>query len=155
MIQYLLDYFRYNDWANKKLLQTILALPDKNETMRLFSHLIYSQNKWHNRVSKAQNDNDLDWFGPTFGEHEIEERWNESLAKWELLLNASDTEPDEYVIFTRKTDGKLMRVKLKDIVFQLNCHSVHHRAQINKLISGQGVAVPATDYILTAISEVS
>ena len=154
MKQYLLDYFAYNDWANKKILQAILLLPEKDGALYLFSHLIYAQDKWFNRVTKQQNDNDLAWYGAAFDEQEIEDRWNKSYVQWSLLLNNPDTETDEYVVFNRKADGALMRVKLKDIIFQLNCHAVHHRAQINKLISSQGVAVPATDYIFTAISEV-
>jgi uncharacterized damage-inducible protein DinB len=69
------------------------------------------------------------------------------------LEEATDADMEEDILFARKTDGKQMKVKLKDIVFQLNCHSVHHRAQINELISAQGIPVPATDFILTAISE--
>lgn len=153
MIQYLLDYLKYNDRANKQLLQTILTLPDKAEAMRLFSHIIYAQNKWYNRVTKERNDNDYDWSGPAFSELEAAQQWDNSYRQWEALLTAMDTDVEQYVYFTRKADGKLMKVKLRDIIFQINCHSVHHRAQINKLISSQGIAVPLTDYIFSAISE--
>ncbi len=155
MNQYLLDYFLYNDQANRKLLETILQLPEPTEALKLFSHLITSQDKWYNRVSKERNDTDLTWFGPVFGQQAIEHAWNTSFEKWRsLLVVATDETLDTYIFFTRQSDGKKMKVKLKDIVFQLNCHSVHHRAQINKLISCQGLPVPNTDYIFSALSEV-
>ncbi len=154
MKQYLIDYFIYNDWANTKLLETILNLPDRSEALHLFSHLISAQNKWYNRVSKAQSDRDLSWYDAVTPVEDIGQKWKESYELWlSLLNNATETDIDQYVIFSRQSDGKAMKVKMKDIVFQLNCHSVHHRAQINKLISSQGVAVPATDYIFTAISD--
>ena len=154
MNQYLIEYTDYNDWANRKLLQTVLLLPDKTEALRLFSHLISSQDKWYNRVTGKENDGDLKWYGDVFSEHEIEKRWKESYKKWFLLL-ASTTEErlEDYVYFLRQADGKRMKVKLRDIIFQLNCHSIHHRAQINKIISAQGLPVPVTDYIFTAILE--
>ena len=57
------------------------------------------------------------------------------------------------VEFKRQSDGITLVVKIKDVVLQLNYHSIHHRAQINKLISRQGITPPATDYIYTAIRE--
>ena len=154
MRQYLLDYFSYNDRANNKLLETILQLPDTGEALRLFSHLIYAQDKWYNRVAKQHDDKDYQWHGPAFAPNVVADKWNESYERWLALLNDANTDVETNVIFTRPVDGVNMQVKLKDIIFQLNCHSVHHRAQINRLISAQGVAVPQTDYIFTAISQV-
>jgi uncharacterized damage-inducible protein DinB len=154
MKQYLIDYFNYNDWANGILLTTILSLPDYTEALRLFSHLISSQNKWYNRIKTECSDNELNWFEYTIPANEVAKKWAESFGRWQLLLEeATDADMEEDILFARKTDRRQMKVKLKDIVFQLNCHSVHHRAQINKLIGVQGIPVPATDFILTAISE--
>jgi uncharacterized damage-inducible protein DinB len=154
MKQYLLHYYNYNIWANKKLLQTILQLQDRAEAMRLFSHLITSQDKWFNRMVKQVPDESLTWFGAVYSEDEIEQRWDESTNRWVDFLNtATDEQLQDYIHFTRAADGKAMRVKIQDAIFQLNCHSVHHRAQINKLISAQGIAVPLTDYIFTALEE--
>jgi uncharacterized damage-inducible protein DinB len=46
-----------------------------------------------------------------------------------------------------------MGIKLVDLVLQLNYHSIHHRAQINKLMSQQWIIPPATDYIYTKLIE--
>ena len=154
MQQYLIDYFSYNDRANNKLLGTILQLPGKEEALTLFSHLIYAQDKWYNRVTKQHDDKDYQWHGPAFEADVIADKWKASYERWCALLNDANTDIEDHIIFIRQADGVAMQVKLKDIVFQLNCHSVHHRAQINKLISAQGVPVPQTDYIFTAISEV-
>ena len=44
MKQYLIDTFRYNDYANKLALRKMRQLPDKNESIKWFSHLINSMN---------------------------------------------------------------------------------------------------------------
>lgn len=153
MKQYLLDYFTYNDWANRKILQSILQLPEKDKALYLFSHLIYAQEKWYNRVTKELPDSEMPRFGPAINDNEIEQRWDESVGKWQILLNNPQTELEEYVVFQRP-DSALMRAKLKDIIFQLNCHSVYHRAQIASIISSQGLQPPQTDYIVTVMSEI-
>jgi len=43
MKRYLPDTFLFNDAANKKLLKKINTLPDKADSIKLFSHLINSQ----------------------------------------------------------------------------------------------------------------
>lgn len=152
--QYLLDLFGYNDWANLKLLETIQQLPDKEEAVLLFSHLITAQNKWINRITRHSEDQLLSWSAPVFALEELGNQWRESTDQWLELLRAEDEKSlQRQITFTRAADGKLMAVKLIDIVLQLNYHSIHHRAQINKLISKQGVTPPATDYIFTAIKE--
>lgn len=62
---------------------------------------------------------------------------------------------EEYLQFTRQSDGVKMGVKIKDLALQINLHSVHHRAQINSLLSKQGIKPPATDYIFTKLQEMS
>jgi uncharacterized damage-inducible protein DinB len=154
MKQYLADYFAYNDKANRLLLETIAVMPDKTEALRLFSHLIHSQDKWHNRVTNASDDNTYAWFGTAFSDTEVGSKWDESYQRWQILLeDTAEADLEQYVYFIRPADGKRMKVMLKDVIFQLNCHGIHHRAQIHKLISAQGLPVPPTDFIRMAIVE--
>src|SRR6185295_6745089 len=44
MKAYLLDTFQFNDITNRKVLAKIAVLTDKEECIKLFSHLINSQN---------------------------------------------------------------------------------------------------------------
>jgi len=50
MKQYLIDTFKFNDLMNTKLLAKIKALPDQQQCIRFFSHLINSQKKWMARI---------------------------------------------------------------------------------------------------------
>lgn len=154
MRQYLIKTFGYNDGANRALLRTILQLPEREEAMRLFSHLITAQDKWINRITRKQEDTALSWFGPVFPAEELEHKWTESVNAWlRFLEEKSDADLLQDVVFHRATDGKALAVNIRDIALQLNYHSIHHRAQINKLISAQGLPVPLTDYIFTVLKE--
>jgi hypothetical protein len=46
MKQYLIDTFKFNDTANRKVLEKIKLLPEKTEAIKLFSHLITCQLRW-------------------------------------------------------------------------------------------------------------
>jgi uncharacterized damage-inducible protein DinB len=155
MKKYILDFLKYNDWANKKVLEGIRQIPEKNDALKLFSHLINSIDKWKNRITNEVEDSLLNWYGQFFNIDEIESKWNESISWWiKLLEKTEESGLEKEIIFTRPNYGKKMAVKFSDLLLQLNYHSIHHRAQINSLISKQGFKPPATDYILTVLKEV-
>jgi uncharacterized damage-inducible protein DinB len=156
MKKYLLDFFKYNDWANKKVLEAIREVPEKEDALKLFSHLVNSFDKWKNRITNEVEDSLLNWYGQFFNMDEIESKWNKSIGWWiKLLEKTGDSELEKEIIFTRPNDGIKMAVKFRDLLLQLNYHSIHHRAQINSIISRQGIKPPSTDYILTVLKEVS
>jgi uncharacterized damage-inducible protein DinB len=152
--EYLLNTFRYNDWANKQLLDAVNTLSEKEDAIKLFSHLITAQDKWFNRIVKEKDDSAFAWSEPVFPEQDLAERWQQSVAKWiQFVENHTESELEKDIIFSRVSDGKSMSVSIKDVMLQLNYHAIHHRAQINTLLSKQGVKVPATDYVFTALKE--
>lgn len=144
----------YNDWANRKLIAAIKQSADQTEQIKLFSHLIHTQNKWMNRITKKLGDSSFKWFGEPFGINELEDRWDESITRWISLIEKTDENGlQNDVTFKRGSDGHEMKLSLLDLTLQMNYHSIHHRAQINKLLSAQGIVPPATDYIFTVLRE--
>lgn len=154
MRQYLLDFFNYNYQANIKLLDVIYTLPQKDEAVKLFSHLVLAQDKWLNRISNAKEDSTVHWMLPVIPLSELASRWDASTKAWlKLVEEKSDAELQQDVVFKRASDGKVMGIKLLDLILQLNYHNIHHRAQINTHISKQGITPPQTDYIFTKLRE--
>ena len=147
--QYLVDTFMYNDYANKLVLSKIKQLPDKEDAVRFFSHLINSQNKWLKRIEVYPQDPLMDWWQPVYQLNELESKWNESLRLWIGYLNSVSEEE----LFADKNfigfDRAHWAVPLKDIALQLNYHSIHHRAQIQTIIRQQGLEPDFIDYIRT------
>ena len=155
MKQYLIDTFKYNDWANRKALEKIRELPDKEESIKFFSHLINSMNKWMARILQDINAPQMDWWKPVYPLDELEAGWNECLQKWILFLESKSEEEIFEVVSFVGFDGGRWEAKLKDIALQLNYHSIHHRAQIQTLIRKQGLEPDFIDYIGTVYKKIS
>lgn len=147
--QYLIDTFRFNDNANKMLLTKIRLLPDKNEAVRFFCHLINSQIKWLRRIEDYPADPGLDWWEPAYPVEELESHWSKSLEDWIGFISGLT---EDQLNSERKFigyDGGTWAATVKDIALQLNYHSIHHRAQIQTIIRQQGLEPDFVDYIGT------
>lgn len=147
MKQHLIETFRYNDWANRQTLEMIRRMPRPDGAVRLFSHIITSQEKWMARIRKDQSESSLGWFAGPAPMEELASKWSASLAAW---LDFLETESDESLaraIDFVTTEGEAHSVPLREIALQLNYHSIHHRAQISLLAREQGLNPPFIDYM--------
>ena len=149
MKQYLLETFAFNDRANKQVLAKLGALPEKDECLRLFSHLVNSQDKWLARITAYPRDPGSSWWEPVYALEALEREWDRSLRAWQEFL-ASKEEPAlfeevKWIGF----DGAHWTAPLKDIALQLNYHSIHHRAQMQAILRAQGQTPEFVDYIGT------
>jgi uncharacterized damage-inducible protein DinB len=155
MKEYLLETFRYNDVTNRKLLLKIAQLPEKEEAIRFFSHLVNSQYKWMARIMQDPKAPQLSWWDPVYKEEDLEIEWEKSLQPWlHYIQTKTDDELDTEVIFTGFDGGKWAATP-KDIALQLNYHSIHHRAQIQTLLRKQGIEPDFVDYIGTKYRRIS
>ena len=155
MKQYLIDTFQYNDYANKLALNKIKELPEKDECIRFFSHLINSMNKWLARINQTPGYAELDWWLPVYELDQLDAKWEECLKGWiDYLVAKIDEELDREVHFIGY-DGTMFAAKISDIALQLNYHSIHHRAQIQYLIRQQGIEPDFVDYIGTKYRKLS
>ena len=156
MAQYLLDTFRYNDYANRKVLEKVLKeLPDKTECIRFFSHLVNCQYKWMARILHDPKAPGMSWWDPVYAPGDLEKEWNKSLETWiSFLESKTETGLFEEATFVGM-DGGQWAAKPKDIALQLNYHSIHHRAQIQSIIRKQGLEPEFVDYIGTVAKKLS
>lgn len=155
MKDYLIDTFKYNDAANKKLLNKIKQLGDKEESVRLFSHLINCQYKWMSRIVQQPDARKMSWWDPIYDTDKLEDQWDKSLLIWLNYINSkTDVELSKEVNFIG-FDGSAYAAAPVDIALQLNYHSIHHRAQIQTLIRKQGIEPDFIDYIGTKYRKLS
>ncbi len=155
MKEYLITTFQFNDQANGKVLEKIAELQDKQECIRLFSHLINSQNRWLARIVEYPQDPAMSWWQPLYRYDELAAEWHKSLQSWLTYLQSKDESTLFQDVLFIGHDGGQWSAKLKDIVLQLNYHSIHHRAQIQWLIRAQGLKPDFIDYIGTVYKKIS
>ncbi|MEP7377507.1 MAG: DinB family protein [Chitinophagaceae bacterium] len=149
----LADRFLFNDWANKKVLNVIGEMNDPSEGVRLFSHLITSQDKWMARIKKTPGYEKLHWFEEPFSLSELQFRWSESLNNWLQYLDDNTVGELNTVREFLTDEGDIFSLSPAEIVTQLNFHSPYHRAQIVYVMRLQGMQPPSTDYSYYAVSK--
>jgi uncharacterized damage-inducible protein DinB len=156
MKQYLIDTFRYNDQANRQVMEKVLnELPDKTACIKFFSHLANCQYKWMARILHDPKTPAMSWWEPVYTTEDLEKEWTKSLQLWiSFLEKKTEAELFEDATFVGM-DGGQWTAKLKDIALQLNYHSIHHRAQIQSIIRQQGLEPEFVDYIGTVARKLS
>jgi uncharacterized damage-inducible protein DinB len=153
--QYLVDTFRFNDKANRQMIEKIKQLPDKEAAIKYISHLANSEYKWMARIMQDPKAPQMDWWNPLYKLEELETEWEKSLQLWiDYLKNKTDEEISREVTFVG-FDGGMYAATPKDIMLQLNYHSIHHRAQIQVIIRQQGLEPDFIDYIGTVYRKLS
>jgi uncharacterized damage-inducible protein DinB len=147
--EYLLDTFGYNDSTNKKLIDKINLLSSKEESVKLFSHLINSQYKWMARIVHDPKAPEMSWWDPVYKIENLQNQWSKSLQLWlDFIYSKTEEELSTEVEFVGFDGGQWAATPL-DIALQLNYHSIHHRAQIQTIIRQQGLEPDFVDYIGT------
>ena len=155
MKDHLIDSFVFNDYANKKMLDKICGLPDKDECVKFFSHIINSQNKWMARILRQNHAPQMSWWDPVYALEQLEQQWSKSLQAWISFLKDKTEEQIFNDVKFIGYDGSEWKARLVDIALQLNYHSIHHRAQMQMLIRQQGIEPDFIDYIGTKYQKIS
>lgn len=155
MKQHLIDTFKFNDEANRQLIQKIKAMPDKQEAIKFFSHLINCQFKWVARITNDPTEPGMSWWDPLYDLSEFEKKWKESLDQWMDLLSSKTEEELSAEVSFKGADGKMYAAAIKDIALHLNYHSIHHRAQLLRIMREQGIKADVPDYIRTKLKRLS
>ncbi len=146
MKDHLIHLFQYNDWAHRRILNTLAMLDDTEDERALFTHLILSQQRWLERV-RGEDTRGRRWFDAPYDLATCERAWTISLQEWLVFLETIDTAELGRVVDYVSAEGPAFRSTVQEIAVQLNSHAVHHRAQIARMIRQQGHAPPETDYI--------
>lgn len=148
MKQHIIDTFRFNDWANKRVLEAMRQLEDKSEASAIFSHMITLQDKWLLRAKGDPSQSAVKWWDTPYGFEELAERWSESLNGWLRFLEPLDEAGiGKEVQYTPETGDNGDRQTLRDILLQINYHSILHRAEIGLRLRDRGIEPPQVDYI--------
>ncbi len=146
MKTYFQKLFKYNEWANGKVLEAVSNASQKpHQAINLLSHLTAAQDVWLGRILNSENQNQPIW--PQYSWEEIQEKLPESSEEWSEFIETMNDDhfQEEHQYYNSK--GELFKVKMEDVILHVVNHSTHHRAQISKMLREQGEEPPATDYI--------
>ena len=163
MKQQLIEYCEYNIWANDRMFDAVMVLPEsahKQEIVSSFSsiydtwlHIWSGQYVWMQRL---KDDNISQRPAKTFSGtmDELRAGLQASANEWlDWVKGASEEELEgEFTIEGRS--GKTATFVRKNIVMQVMNHGTYHRGQIVTMMRQAGATeIPSTDYMRYAAGE--
>jgi uncharacterized damage-inducible protein DinB len=141
------NLFEYNDWANKKVLESFKTVDQINEKIQLlFSHILISQTIWLERLLLKPMS-----FNETMILLSLDECRSlspKSSEDWISFIEAAPEENFNSVVSYKSTKGLDLQNKLSDIITHVINHSSYHRGQIALLVRDSGGVPAVTDYVV-------
>ncbi len=137
--------YAYNDTANRRFIETFLAVqPTAERISSVFSHILNAHRIWIARIGGSTP------AGGTFGVIPVEQ-WasvnTENLGQTMQILEAQDL---GRLVDYRDLKGNPHQSRLHDILFHVINHSTYHRGQLAILLGQESKTPPVTDYIVYA-----
>lgn len=151
MKDHVLNLFKYNEWANKRLFVKLPDVIDQDPTiLLLFSHLVMAEKVWLSRV-RGTGESYKIW--DPIPLPELIRHINQSAQFWtEFVQGITDRQFGEPISYLN-LKGVPFQNTLEEIVTHTVNHSTHHRGQIIMRIRQQGHTPPVLDYIAFARNE--
>ncbi len=149
MKKHFMDLFKYNEWANYRVLIALEELETIDDTLlSLYSHVLTAQIVWLNRIKDLATSPFPIW--EQYKLRELRSMTEESATNWFSYLNEHQYETFEEMIFYTNSRGEKHENTIREIINHVLSHSAYHRGQIAKEIRKAGVKPPDTDYIIYA-----
>jgi len=134
------ELFRYNHWANHRLLDQV-AKCYTPPVARLFSHSVNAHHIWNHRILGTMERLTV------WSLHDLETVRTYEEANHSETLELLKSSNLENVVHYRNSKGEEFQSAIQDILFHVINHSTHHRGQILTLLRQQGETPVSLDYI--------
>ncbi len=142
MTTYFKEIFHYHHQANNSFIEPLIRHSDvlPQDCQKLFCHLLNAQQIWNARIMGEIPGEVHALFSPELYYHHNE-------AHHLNTLRILDNIPLDLTIGYQNTRGESFANTVRDILFHINNHSTHHRAQIAARMREVGIVPPTSDYI--------
>lgn len=147
MKQQITSLFKYENWANARILDAISQLKEPDEKcLDIMSHILLVQMVWYSRIAGVAAPQV--WAKKSLQQcKEIYSVNNKILAPF-IEKQTADTLNN--IIEYKNTKGDKFSNTVTQILTHLFNHSTYHRGQIVERLKGKLPAMPVTDYIVFA-----
>jgi len=144
-VDHLRELFRYNDWANRRV---IVALKqNKSEgSLSILAHLLTTEAEYFARLH-GKDSTGFD-FWPNLSLDECGELARESAEKYEKLLRRFDEEGLDIMTRYRTSEGQPKENDFREMLTHVVIHSSIHRGNIILKLREEGFEPPKIDYII-------
>jgi uncharacterized damage-inducible protein DinB len=145
-IDLLRSLFAYNEWANRKVIESLKeAPPHSSKAVRLLAHLLITEREYFLRL-RGKDSTGYD-FWQELSLEECEELTEENHRNFAALFAALTEENLESIAFYKNSRGMAYHNTYREMLTHVLHHSSYHRGQV-AMAARADLIVPAyTDYI--------
>lgn len=144
-IEHLRELFIYNDWANRRLINSLKTNPSA-KAQKLVAHLLITEDEYYARLHGKDSTGFEFW--PDFSLEECGRIARRSAENYDLLLGKFEDEGLGTKIAYRTSAGETVENSFREVLTHVLLHSMNHRGQASAAIREAGFTPPATDYII-------
>ena len=143
MRDHLLQYFAYDDWANREAAASVLRAVDPPlKVRRVLAHIVGTQWLWLSRIESGASKMAV-W--PELPASDVARESGELLKAWQKVL-ADDKALGKRVEY-KNSKGEPWSSTVEEIATHVVFHGVYHRGQIATLLRDSGNEPAYTDFI--------
>jgi uncharacterized damage-inducible protein DinB len=144
MKAYFLKIYKYNQWANKRVIKCLATQQVADEkTLTLMSHVLSALNIWLARIEGRSTASYPLWH--QYSLEQLQDMAHEIGQKWLAFIDAHESFNRE-LTYTNYV-GEPYINNVESIMIHLVNHSTYHRAQIALLLRQNGFEPVNTDFI--------
>ena len=156
MKQILKEYASYNVWANQRMTQAILSLPEETVKKTIVSsfnslqltllHMWNAESIWWQRLKLAETIQTKGDTNSSIGE--IAAGLMAQSKEWEAWVEKSTPAAFEHEFIYRNSKKEQFKQPVYQVLLHLFNHNTYHRGQLVTMLRQSGVEIiPATDFI--------
>jgi uncharacterized damage-inducible protein DinB len=139
--------FAYDQWANRRTLQAMKAVPGLPDRPRqVMAHILGAQRVWITRLRGENTSGLAVW--PELSLEECEPLLEENARAYQQFLADRPADRLAEILHYTTSTGVEFRSSAADILTQVLLHGSYHRGQLAVAIKQHGGTPPATDFIL-------
>ncbi len=138
-------FYKYNSWANRRVLQALKPVQPPPKAAKAFSHILLAEKLWLLRIQGKQ-ENPVDIWQP-IAAAEWEDTLNLSIGAYRNFLQRLTDEDLVKTVSYRNSKGTEYHNLLSDILTHVFMHGAYHRGQIAITFRSANLEPPQTDYI--------
>jgi uncharacterized damage-inducible protein DinB len=144
-IDHLRGLYRYNDWANRRL---IVALKENEieKARRILAHLLITEKEYYERLY-GKDSTGFD-FWPDMSIEECGQLAKESAERFEKMLRRFEEEGLDLYTRYKTSEGVRQENDFREMLTHVVIHSSIHRGNIMIKIRESGFEPPKIDYII-------
>lgn len=144
-VDHLRELFRYNDWANRRMI--VAVKESRSERCRqILAHLLTTEDEYYARLF-GKDSTDFD-FWPKLSIGQCGELARATAEKFEKVLRRFDEEGLDVMTRYRTSEGQPKENDFREMLTHVIIHSSVHRGNIMLKLRDEGFEPPKIDYII-------